>query len=152
MSLDLKYRQNGSLIARRSDGCLLLVRKPRKHHAWQFPQGGVEVGEDPHAAALREFQEEVGTDKVEIIGGERGQFQYDFPPNAEFPSYVTDKTNYAGQCVHIFLGNFLGGDSDIRLEPTELAEYRWVTVAELPSLIEDQRYLAIVTDIITNDR
>jgi putative (di)nucleoside polyphosphate hydrolase len=106
------------------------------------------MGEDSRAAARREFQEEIGTDKVEIVGDERGQYQYDFPPNAEFPAYVTDKTNYTGQCIHLFLGKFLGEDSDIRLEPTELVEYRWVEESELPALIEDRNYLKVLMTIL----
>lgn len=150
MSSALNYRQSGAVIAVRDDGHVLLVRKPRRHHAWQFPQGGVESGEDFRTAAVREFHEEVGTDKVEIIGDERGCYRYDFPPNAEFPAYVVDRTAYRGQEVHLFLARFIGTDADIHLNLTELAEWRWVTVAELPTLVESPEYLALVTDILND--
>lgn len=149
MTETLPYRQGGAVIARRPDGRYLLVRKPRLHHAWQWPQGGVEVGEDARAAALREFTEEIGTDKLTIIGDERALFRYDFPPGAEFPAYVHERLErYRGQEVHIFLADYLGTDDDIHLEPTELVEYRWVTPEELPALIENPEYLQLSLTII----
>lgn len=47
--------------------------------AWQLPQGGIEPGEIPSAAALRELREEIGTNNVEIIAESRNWFRYDLP-------------------------------------------------------------------------
>lgn len=61
----------------------LLVQKPRKHHAWQFPQGGQDKGETASDAALRELKEECGSDlKVKLIDDTPiGQYMYKFPEN-----------------------------------------------------------------------
>jgi len=143
------YRQGGAIIAQRVDGRYLLVRKPRARHAWQFPQGGLEPNETAKQAALREFWEEIGTDKVEI-GEEEAIFKYDYPANPHFPPSVSeeDKTKYVGQEIHIFYGQFLGDDADIALAPNELVEYRWVDAAEIAELVEDQTYLSICQSII----
>ncbi|KAG0165998.1 hypothetical protein DFQ28_007977 [Apophysomyces sp. BC1034] len=59
----------------------LLVKKPRKDHAWQFPQGGIDPGETLTEAALRELAEECGTDlKAQLLDQEAaGVYQYRFP-------------------------------------------------------------------------
>lgn len=59
----------------------LLVRKPRKNHAWQFPQGGQDEGETAAEAALRELEEECGSSlKVKLIDNMPiGHYSYKFP-------------------------------------------------------------------------
>src|ERR1700722_5484724 len=47
--------------------------------AWQMPQGGIDPGETPRQAALRELSEEIGTAKAEIIAESRGWLHYDLP-------------------------------------------------------------------------
>ena len=48
--------------------------------AWQMPQGGIDKGEDPRVAALRELEEEIGTGKAEIVAESEGWHEYDLPP------------------------------------------------------------------------
>jgi len=48
---------------------------------WQMPQGGIDKGETPKQAALRELMEETGTDKAEIIGEMDDWVTYDLPPH-----------------------------------------------------------------------
>lgn len=105
----------------------------------------MEAGEDYRTAALREFQEEIGTDKLNLAESECGLFRYDFPPSVQL-AYA--KGQYCGQEIHFFCAEFLGTDTDISLQAAELSEYRWVTLAELPALIEDPDYLKIVQKII----
>ncbi|KAL0093723.1 hypothetical protein F4703DRAFT_1830921 [Phycomyces blakesleeanus] len=69
-------------ITRRPQECLyLLIKKPRKDHAWQFPQGGSEPGETVVEAALRELKEECGSDlKVKVNTKDIiGAYKYRFP-------------------------------------------------------------------------
>ena len=47
---------------------------------WQLPQGGIDAGEDPRGAVLRELAEEIGTDRAEIIGEHPDWLTYDLPP------------------------------------------------------------------------
>lgn len=138
--MGLPYRRNGSVVARRSDK-FLLVRKPRARHAWQFPQGGCEAGEDFLAAAMREFEEEIGTSQIEIVGDEIGVYRYDWPSDVTIDERLQ---KFRGQEVHFFLADFLGSDSDIHLDAAELAEYRWVTQEELGALVESSAYLQTI--------
>lgn len=59
----------------------LLVKKPRKHHSWQYPQGGLDFNETPLEGALRELTEECGNDiKVKpITSTPVSHYQYQFP-------------------------------------------------------------------------
>ena len=137
------FRKNASIIAR-ENGKFLLVKKPRTRHAWQFPQGGVEADETFEEAAQREFEEELGTDKIKILK-EASVFFYDWSDETEIDPRLK---KFRGQEVHLFLADFFGGDSEIKLDRNELAEWRWVDAAELNELIESPEYLKKILEII----
>ncbi len=102
--------------------------------AWQMPQGGIDAGESPRQAALRELREEVGTDKAEILAESRNWWRYDLP--AERVPRLWD-SRYRGQEQRWFALRFLGEDADIDIE-TEMPEFsawRWAEMAELPDII-----------------
>ncbi|MEL7197304.1 MAG: RNA pyrophosphohydrolase [Pseudomonadota bacterium] len=104
---------------------------------WQMPQGGIDPGEDPETAALRELEEEtgIGADLVSIIAPAKEMVRYDLPP--ELLGRVW-KGKYRGQEQYWYLGRFLGSDADINLnahDPAEFGAYRWVAPADLPDLI-----------------
>ena len=73
--------------------------------AWQLPQGGIDEGEDPRVAVLRELQEEVGTEKAEIIGEHPEWLQYDLPPEL---LGVAWNGKYRGQRQKWFALSYLG--------------------------------------------
>ena len=101
---------------------------------WQMPQGGIDKGESPKQAALRELQEEVGTDKAEIIAVMEDWVTYDLP---EHLIGVAFHGKYRGQKQKWFALRFTGEDGDIDLtshEP-EFSAFKWVDLKTLPSLI-----------------
>jgi putative (di)nucleoside polyphosphate hydrolase len=116
-----------ALVARRAD-------MPPDAAAWQMPQGGVDWGETPREAALRELEEEIGTANVEIIAETRRWLTYDFPP--EVMGRVWGG-RYRGQRLKWFLMRFGGADSEIDLgrEYREFDAWRWVDPEEVPRLI-----------------
>ncbi len=136
---DLPYRPCAGFMLVNAQGLVFVGQRieKRSHGAWQMPQGGIDPGEEPEAAALRELEEETGisADKVDVITAASTPMRYDLPP--ELLGKVW-KGKYRGQIQHWFLGRFLGQDSDINLaahNPPEFNEYRWVEPALLPELI-----------------
>lgn len=102
--------------------------------AWQMPQGGIDDGEDPQTAAMRELGEEIGTEKAEIIAESTDWLTYDLP--AELVPKVW-KGRYRGQRQKWYAMRFLGTDADIDIETKhpEFGSWRWVEHQALPDLI-----------------
>ncbi|HEX4859708.1 MAG TPA: RNA pyrophosphohydrolase, partial [Rhizomicrobium sp.] len=101
---------------------------------WQMPQGGIDQGETPRQAALRELKEEIGSDKAEPLREMEGWLDYDLPQHL---LGVALKGRYRGQRQKWIAMRFLGRDSDIDInthEP-EFADWKWLAVEALPRLI-----------------
>ncbi|KQP54923.1 RNA pyrophosphohydrolase [Methylobacterium sp. Leaf399] len=109
--------------------------------AWQMPQGGIDEGEDPKAAALRELYEEtnVSPDRVVLLAEAPGWLSYDLPPDVLKQVW---KGRYRGQSQKWFAFGHLGTDADIDVlhpgggaHPSEFDAWRWEAMAALPDLI-----------------
>lgn len=107
-------------------------RADRDAPAWQTPQGGIDAGETPRAAALRELEEEIGLppDRVEILAEAPDWLTYDLPPDLVGRVW---KGRWRGQTQRWFLMRLLGSDADIRLDTAhpEFSAWRWMTAEEL---------------------
>jgi putative (di)nucleoside polyphosphate hydrolase len=116
---------NEVFVARRIDG---------PPDAWQMPQGGVDKGEEPRAAAFRELKEEIGTDKAELIAESAGWLRYDVPADIAGRMW---RGRYRGQRQKWFLTRFTGREEDIDLatEHPEFSAWKWVAAERLPELI-----------------
>jgi len=136
----LPYRPNVGAVLFNRDGLVLVARRADLPNAeapaggWQLPQGGIDEGEDPRQAVLRELAEEIGTDRAEVIGEHDAWLTYDLP--SELVG-VALKGRYRGQRQRWFALRFIGQDSDIRLDldpHPEFDAWRWARLAELPDL------------------
>lgn len=107
-------------------------------HAWQFPQGGVDKGEDVEAAARRELAEETGVTSAELIGRTEGWIVYDFPETLKAQHRLKGKKAWDGQKQVWFAFRFIGDEAEIDLnqhQEIEFDAWRWGDLAEACDLI-----------------
>lgn len=132
---DRPYRRNVGIVLLNRDGLAFAARRiDSKEAAWQFPQGGIDDGEFPREAALRELEEEIGTAKAEIIAESRDWLSYDLPRDVADKCW---KGRFRGQTQKWFAMRFLGKDKDIDIATRhpEFSEWRWMSLADVPALI-----------------
>ena len=141
---DLPYRPCVGVVLLNRQGLVLIGRRIEgpEHidltHTWQMPQGGIDTGETPTQAALRELYEETGTDKAEIVAETRVWLHYDLPaPVAE----TAWGGRYRGQRQKWFAVRFTGADTEINVaspgggHKAEFVSWRWEPMKNLTELI-----------------
>ena len=106
-------------------------------HEWQMPQGGIDLGEMPRAAALRELREETSISRVSFLAEAPHWLTYDLPDLTR----RTWKGRYKGQTQKWFAFRFEGDEREIDiLNPAgghrpEFDDWRWEALENLPDLI-----------------
>lgn len=93
------YRKNVGIVVFNRKGEVLTGERLSFPGHWQFPQGGIDEGEEPKLAAERELYEEVGVKGGEIVYEHPEWIQYDFPPELNIASLK----KYSGQTQKWFL-------------------------------------------------
>lgn len=134
----LPYRPCVGIMLANADGRVFAGRRldaPRlgtDETAWQMPQGGVDPGEDPQAAALRELWEEtgVGPDLVTIEAEHPKWLVYDLPHDIVPKIW---KGRFRGQEQKWYLMRFHGADDQVNIatEHPEFSKWRWIGVDEI---------------------
>lgn len=130
------YRKNvGIVVANKKGKVLMCARADQKDFQWQFPQGGIEQGEDIIKAALRELYEETGISSVTLIAKMPEPLRYDFPKNSKTFCFAP----YIGQEQTWFLFEFNGDNSEINFftnpQEIEFKDFEWVDISEAPKRI-----------------
>ncbi|WP_170459755.1 RNA pyrophosphohydrolase [Ruegeria arenilitoris] len=121
----LPYRPCVGLMLMNDQGQIFVgQRNDRFEDTWQMPQGGVDEGETPRAAALRELQEEIGVtpDLVEIVAETDDWLPYDLPHDIVPKIW---KGRFRGQEQKWFLLRFLGEDDQINIQTDHPEFTRW---------------------------
>jgi putative (di)nucleoside polyphosphate hydrolase len=132
------YRPCAGIMLANRDGQIFVGKRIDNPgvDAWQMPQGGIDEGEDPHDAAIRELFEETGipSQLVDILAQSAAEYYYDLPK--ELVGKIWNG-KWLGQRQWWFLVRFKGEDSDINiaLKNPEFSHWQWVDAAQLPQLI-----------------
>jgi putative (di)nucleoside polyphosphate hydrolase len=135
---DLPYRPCAGIMLANKDGKIFVGQRldNRASEAWQMPQGGIDDGEEPQDAAIRELFEETGiaSELVDIIAQSRNEHFYDLPDELLGKLW---KGKWRGQRQYWFLMRFKGEDGDINIDTAhpEFSEWQWVVPDRLPHLI-----------------
>jgi putative (di)nucleoside polyphosphate hydrolase len=135
VGLALFNRQGLVFVGRRRVG----ADDGKLRHSWQMPQGGIDSGETPYDAALRELYEETNVRSVSLLGEAADWFCYDIPTPLAGLAW---KGRYVGQRQKWFALRFLGDDGEIDVErpaggkhKAEFGAWRWERLARVPQLI-----------------
>ena len=141
---DLPYRPCAGLCVINRKGLVFVGRRldGPEHtdatHVWQMPQGGIDEGEKPYPAALRELREETNIRSVKLLGEIKGWLTYDIPPVVAGKAW---SGKYRGQKQKWYALQFTGSDKEIDIitpagghEP-EFCEWRWEPMQNLPKLV-----------------
>jgi putative (di)nucleoside polyphosphate hydrolase len=135
----LPYRPCVGIMLVNAEGKVFVGQRidAKEGDRWQMPQGGIDDGENLHAAAFRELAEETGVDEclARIIAQTREELLYDLPDELLGKLWGG---RYRGQRQHWVLMRFTGEDADVRLDahdPPEFFEWRWSDPESLPEMI-----------------
>jgi putative (di)nucleoside polyphosphate hydrolase len=150
----LPYRQNVGVMLVNSDDRVFVGRRiDMKGPHWQMPQGGIDPGESPKEAALRELEEETGVsrDLVRIEAENEDWLAYDLPLE------LLDKLwggKYRGQEQKWFRMRFLCSDAqeNIDTDHPEFVEWKWIDQSEMVDTIVPFKrdvYIAVLDQIGT---
>jgi putative (di)nucleoside polyphosphate hydrolase len=144
---DLPYRPCVGVMLLNQQGLVFVGRRRSEAggehvadgYSWQMPQGGIDLGEDPYEAALRELYEETSVRSVSLLAEAPEWYAYDLPAIVAGRAW---KGRYRGQIQKWFALRFGGDDSEIDIRHPgggrhrpEFDEWRWEEMQRLPELI-----------------
>ncbi len=136
---DLPYRAGVGIMLVNADNRVFVGQRfDSVVEAWQMPQGGIDDGEDPYQAALRELEEETGVKPhlTSLIAETADWLTYDLPPELVGTIW---KGRYRGQRQKWYALRFMGTDADVNLEAhpghAEFKAWQWAELDRLAALI-----------------
>jgi putative (di)nucleoside polyphosphate hydrolase len=142
---ELPYRPCVGIMLLNRDGLVFLGRRHSdggaerdgEGYAWQMPQGGIDAGESPREAAIRELHEETGVRSAELLAEAPEWYCYDLPAIVAGRAW---RGRYRGQTQKWFAFRFTGPDEEIDISHpagrrAEFDAWRWERMDRVPSLI-----------------
>lgn len=140
--LALPYRPCVGAIVVNAAGLVWIGRRlPNEEYTgetrlWQFPQGGIDPGEDPRPASLRELYEETSIRSVAPLHDVPGWLTYDLPDHLVG---IALKGRYRGQKQRWFVWRFEGSEAEIDVatppdgHTPEFDAWEWAMIEDVPA-------------------
>lgn len=135
------YRPNVGVAVFNTQGKIWLGKRFGEDgpYAWQCPQGGIDKGEKPKHAAVRELYEETGLrgDNLERLGKIKPWLYYDFTTEA-LAGRKKRKWAHIGQRQKWFAFRYFGDGSDVNLSAhgeQEFSDWRWADLSTIPETV-----------------
>jgi putative (di)nucleoside polyphosphate hydrolase len=142
---DLPYRPCVGLTVINPAGLVFIGRRSEgpehidETHVWQMPQGGIDPGEDPWPAALRELYEETSIRSIERLGEIADWLSYDIPREIVGQAWGG---RYRGQTQKWYALRFTGDDREIDIatpgggaHDPEFIAWKWEPMDRLADLV-----------------
>ncbi len=134
----LPYRPCAGILLINEAGLVFVGERLDRPGAWQMPQGGIDPGETPEDAAVRELEEEIGVSArdVEILSRTEDWILYDLPDQLKGKMWGG---KYAGQKQIWFKMKLLAGDGAINIQTAhpEFGQWKWSSPADVLDEIVD---------------
>ncbi len=146
MSAPPPYRPCVGIMLLNAQGLVFVGRRRNKKqpehvapgHEWQMPQGGIDKGEEPYAAALRELHEETNVTSATLLAEAPDWYSYDLPADVVKKAW---RGGYRGQIQKWYALRFTGDEREIDIHDPgpghkpEFDAWRWEKMERLPELI-----------------
>lgn len=126
------FRPNVAAVVLNAQGKVLICQRV-DNSEWQFPQGGIDAGENPLQALFRELREEIGVSKFRAVKCSDKTYRY------RFPSAHKKRDAYVGQEQVFYLVKYFGADNELQIDDREFKAYKWVDIKDLLKLVEPVR-------------
>jgi putative (di)nucleoside polyphosphate hydrolase len=147
-----KFRPCVAALLQNPEGKILIAERRDFADSWQFPQGGIDAGESPRVALIREMGEELSLKEADFeILTERPGYRYEFPKkHRRWGKYIGQEQTY-------FLCRFTANDSAVNIDTPhpEFRSWKWIRPDEfkLPWLPEFKRqvYHQVMLDFFKID-